>query len=194
MPRFAASRIEELYKLDLRETDGLTGVSDSLSYRVHEAERHLHSGGRWFQLATAPNLPTHAADRIGTNVATPGPFRIDAGNSAWGAWVQILGSTDTPVQVGRVFFDPHQIIVHDTERAAVYYIQVGRGASGADALAAGTYMEFVFNATVQKETGIIQLQTGRAPAGSILWARCLCPGNNTAWFDFYFGIHEYEGV
>jgi hypothetical protein len=193
MPRFAASRIEELYKLDLRETDGLTGVIDSLSYRVHEAERHLHSGGRWLELAAVPNLPTHAADRIGTTVIAPNPFRIDAGNNAWGAWVQILGSTDTPVQVGRVFFDPHQIIVNDTERAAEYYIQIGRGASGADAIANGTYTEFLFNATVQKETGIIELQTGRAPSGSLLWARCLSPGQNTAWFDFFMGIHEYEG-
>jgi hypothetical protein len=41
---------------------------------------------------------------------------------------------------------------------------------------------------------IIPVQTGRAPAGSKLWARCMCPGLDTATVDFYIGIHEYEGV
>lgn len=190
MPRLVSDQTESI---DRKSTDGLTGVSDSLAYRVHEIERHLHSGGRWFELAGVPNLPTHAADRIGTNLAAPSPFRIDAGNLAWGAWLQILGSSDTPIIAGKSFFDPHQFIVDDTERASPYFLQIGRGASGAAALAAGTYAEFVYDASVQKEVGIIHLQTGRAPAGSILWARCACPGQNTGWIDFYFGIHEYEG-
>lgn len=183
----------ELSKIDELATDGLLGISNSLAYRVAEIERHLHSGGRWFELAAVPNLPTHAADRIGTTILSTNPFRIDAGNSDWGTWVQILGSADTPVTVGNEYFDPHQFFLLDTERAATYYVQIGRGASGAAALAAGTYMEFVINATVQVNTSIIELQTGRAPVNSLLWARCICPGQNTAWLDFVYGVHEYEG-
>jgi len=41
--------------------------------------------------------------------------------------------------------------------------------------------------------GITKVQTGRAPAGSKLWARCMCPGQNTGTLDFYLGIHEYVG-
>lgn len=37
------------------------------------------------------------------------------------------------------------------------------------------------------------VQTGRAPAGSLIWMRCMAPGQNTAWMRFYIGIHEYEG-
>lgn len=107
--------------------------------------------------------------------------------------VQILGSSDTPADVGETHFDPHQFIVDSTERAAAYFIQIGRGESGAAALAAGTYSEFVYAAAVAKDTGIIPVQTGRAPVGSKLWARCMCPGQNTGTLNFYFGIHEYEG-
>lgn len=176
-------------KVDELATDGLTGVVDSLAYRVHEIERHLHSGGRWFELAAAATA-THKADRIGSGA---GAFQIDAGNDDWGSWVQILGSDDTPVKSGRVYFDPHQVIIENTERAATYFIQIGRGATGADSLTNDTYAETIYSATVQKDTGVIMMQTGRAPAGSLLWARCKCPGQATATLDFYFGIHEYEG-
>jgi hypothetical protein len=177
-------------KIDDAAVDGLGGVVNSLAYKVAEIERHLHSGARWFEAATTPDGETHTADRIGSG---SGAFQMDAGNDTWGSWIQVLGSTDTPADTGKVYFDPHQFIVEDSERSAVYFIQITRGESGAAGLAAGTYSEFVYSATVQKDTAIIPVQTGRAPAGSKLWARCMCPGQDTATLDFYIGIHEYEG-
>jgi len=187
MPRYTQTSTE---LIDRKTVEGLLGTNNSLAYKVHEIERHLHSAARWFEVAAVPNLTDHAADEIGSG---NGPFRIDAGNDDWGTWVQILGGTDTPTVVGKAYFDPHQFIVDDTERASTYFVRVGRGASGAAALAAGTYTEFVYGASVQKETGIIPVQTGRAPAGSLLWAQCKVPGAVDGWMDFYFGLHEYEG-
>jgi hypothetical protein len=177
-------------KIDDAAVNGLGGVQNSLAYRVGEIEHHLHSGARWFETASVPVGETHVADRIGSG---GGAFRIDAGNLVWGAWVQILGSSDTPTVAGKVYFDPHQIIVEDTEKASTYFVQIARGASGDAGLAAGTYSEFVYGASVQKDTGIIMVQIDRAPVESKLWARCICPGQNTGWFDFYIGLHEYEG-
>jgi len=68
---------DETDKIDLAATDGLTGVSNSLSYRTHEAERHLHSGARWFETAAVPAGETHVADAMGDGA---GAFQIDAGN------------------------------------------------------------------------------------------------------------------
>ena len=178
------------HKIDDLAVDGLEGVSNSLAYRVHEIKRHLHSGGRWFETASVPDGEDHVADRIGDGT---GAFQIDAGNDTWGDWVQVLGADDTPTVVGKTHFDPHQFIVEDTEAAATYFIQITRGASGAAGLAAGTYSEFVYSAALNKNTAIIPVQTGRAPAGSKVWARCMCPGENTSTVDFYIGIHEYEG-
>jgi hypothetical protein len=170
--------------------DGLEGTANSLAYKVEEIERHLHGGARWFEAAASPSGETHVADRIGDG---GGAFQMDAGNDDWGTAIQVLGSDDTPVSSGFAYFDPHQCIVEDTERASTYFIQIARGDSFAAGLAAGQFSEFIYSASVQKEAGIIQVQTGRAPVGSKLWARCKCPGENTGTFDFYIGIHEYEG-
>ena len=176
--------------IDNAATTGLTGTANSLAYRVHEIERHFHSAGRWFGKATAASGEDHVADRIGSN---NGSFQIDAGNSDWGAWVQILGATDTPADTGKLYFDPHELVITAAERTALYYIQIGRGTSGAAALTAGTYTEFALDETDRGGGTIVAVQSGRAPAGSKLWARCMCPGQNTATLDFVIGIHEYEG-
>lgn len=177
-------------KIDNAATSGLTGVADSLAHRVAEIERHIHSAGRWFEKAATPAGETNVADRIGSGA---GAFEIDAGNNDWGSWVQILGSEDTPADTGKVYFDPHEFVVSYAERTGLYYVQLGRGATGAAALLAGTYSEFALDETDRAGGSIISVQTGRAPAGSKLWARCKSPGNDTAKLQFVFGIHEYEG-
>ena len=95
---------QDLKKIDEQATDGLLGTSNSLAYRVHEIERHLHSGGRWFEAAAVPDGEDHVADRIGSGA---GAFEIDAGNDTWGDWTQILGADDTPTVAGKTHFDPH---------------------------------------------------------------------------------------
>ena len=177
-------------KIDDKPTLGLLGGSNSLAYRVHEIERHFHSSGRWFGKATSASGEDHVADRIGSN---NGSFRIDAGNETWGAWVQIMGATDTPADSGKVYFDPHELVITAAERTGIYYIQIGRGTSGAAALAAGTYTELALDMTDRAGGSIVNVQSGRAPAGSKLWARCMCPGQDTATIDFLIGLHEYEG-
>ncbi len=185
------ARVNYNAQLDNAATLGLLGTHDSLSYRVHEAERHLHSAGSWFGTAAVPSGETHVADRIGPGID---PFVIDAGNNDWGSWVQILGSSDTPARTGLAYYDPHEILIEDTEHnTATYFIQFTRGASGAVGYAAGHYTEFVIGSDGARFKGITRVQTGRAPAGDKLWARCLCPGQNTSEIDFYMGIHEYEG-
>ena len=182
---------DETDKIDGAATDGLTGVSNSTAYRIHEAERHFHSFERWFELAAVPAAETHRADRIGGG---NGPFVIDAGNDDWGAWVQILGSADTPAEAGMVKFDLHRIEISATERNFTYFIQIGIGASGAAALSAETFTEAVFQpASNQVDSGPVVIQTRRADAGTKAWARCMCPGQNTATMSLYFGIHEYQG-
>jgi len=180
----------ETNKIDGEAVDGLLGVHNSLAYKVTEIERHFHSSGRWFEKATTPNGTIHVADRIGVGA---GPIRIDAANNDWGAWVQVLGSTDTPIKVGNAYFDPHQVVIDDVERANAYFVQFARGDTGDAGFTAGNYTEFVYDAASNKDTAIIHVQTGRAPAGSLLWARCKITGVDTGWMDFYFGLHEYEG-
>jgi hypothetical protein len=178
-------------KIDNAPTDGLLGTVDSLAYRVHEIKRHLHSNERWYGVATVPNGEIHVADRIGVGINA---FQIDAGNNNWGSWLQVLGSSDTPADTGNVYFDGHRIQIEAAEKTETYFVQFSAGATAAAGLAALTYTEFVYRPeTVQGKPAPIVIQTRRTAVGIKLWARCLCPGQNTATLDFYFAIHEYEG-
>jgi len=179
-------------KIDNRETDGLSGVHNSLAYRTNEIERHFHSYERWAGAAAIPNAEIHVADNI---LTIPAAFQADGGNLTWGAWLQVLGSSDTPVIAGSAYFDPHRFMVTDAEHDdTTYLFQVAFGASGAAALAAGAYTEGVFHTTGNKVGAAPAfIQTRRIAAGTKAWVRICAVGQNTGTLDFYFGLHEYEG-
>lgn len=179
-------------KIDGAATDGLDGTYDSLAYRVAEIGRHLHGWERWFGEAVSPDGEDHVADRIGNTVTA---FQLDGGNDTWGAWVQLLGPDDTPADAGMAYYDAHRLMVVAAENAnSAYLIQIAAGASGADALAAGTYTEVVYHpATVQADEFPLDVLMRRRAAGTKLWARCWDVGQNTGTLDFFLGIHEYEG-
>lgn len=179
-----------LEKIDNYATLGLLGTNNSLAYRVHEIERHFHSYERWYELAGTPDGEVHRADAAGLG---GGYFEIDAGDSSvtptWGAWVQILGSTDTALT-----YDLHRLSFVAAERNLAYVVQIAFGAVAADAYTAGTYTESVFvPASNVLDTGPVDVQTRRHSAGTKAWARCICPTQNTGYLRFRFGMHFYEG-
>lgn len=182
----------ETDKLDALATDGLNGTPDSVAYRVAEIERHLHSAESWFEVAVSPDGDTNGGDRIGEG---NGAFQADAGNDDWGDWVLVLGSSDTPARPtpAKAYFDPHRIEVVDTERAATYFIQIGRGVTHTTIITNGTYTEVVYTAVTNKDSSPVDVGSGRAPTGSKVWVRVMCPDQDTGTLDFFFGIHEYEG-
>ena len=165
--------------VDEVESLGLEGVHDSVGYRIAEIERHFHSYERWFGLTGVQN--------------TLAPFVMDSGNNTWGAWIPVLVAGSTPAIAGSVYYDPHRVMVVATERTTVYRIQMGFGASGAAALAAGTYTSFTYiSASNQIDSGPIDIHARRQPVGTPCWARCW-NASDTGTFSFLVGIHEYEG-
>lgn len=180
-------------KVDEVAVNGLEGVEDSLAYKVAELERHAHSWERWFGAAVVPAGETHVADRISD---TNAPFQMDAGNDTWGAWVQILGSTDLPVVVGRVKYDTHKLVFTDAEKSGkIHKLQIAFGESGAVALSAQTLTELVFfsSQAFPGEASPIRLQSRRQNVDTKIWARIWVIGENTGTVDFFYGLHEYEG-
>lgn len=176
--------------MSLQKTQ-VTIISEILE-EVIEIETHLHSNERWFEKAAIPDGEIHVADRIGT-VGGNGAFQIDAGNNAWGAWIQVLGSSDTPADLGKVKFDVHRLEISAAERNAIYFIQMAAGETGAAALAAGNVTEFVIKPlSNQIDSGPIMVQSKRTEAGTKIWVRCMCPGQDTGTLDFFPGIHEYD--
>ena len=181
----------EIDKIDFLRTNGLLGVNNSLAYRTHEIERHFHSNERWFGAAVVPAGTTHVADRIGVGVVA---FTIDAGNNNWGNWLQVLGSTDTPADPGNVEMDAHRLLVTNAERNATYFVQFAAGVTGVAGLAALTFTEITFQPlSNQIDSAPLNMQSRRALCGTNIWARCMCPLQDTAQLSFFVAIHEYEG-
>lgn len=173
------------------DIDFNTGTLSEILDDTCEIDRHNHHNERWFELAGTPDGEAHVAVRIG-DADGEGSFQIDAGNDTWGVWVQILGSSDTPADPQMDEFDFHKIQITASERTSTYYIQIAFGEDTTTALANNNYTEFPFTpAAVAGRPVPIEIESEHHVATTKAWARCQCPGQNTATLDFIIGIHEY---
>lgn len=179
-------------KIDNLATDGLSGVSNSLSFRVEELEKHFHNVEKWFGAAAVPSGEIHTADEMDGAIA---PFQLVAGNNDFNAtWTQILGSSDLPVMPGMTKADAHRILVTTTNSTNAFVIQIVIGESSdiAAKLLAKDYNVVPFiSATNNADSGITDIISKRITAGTKVWARCACVGANGTNINFYIGIHEY---
>lgn len=179
-------------KLDSAPADGLLGVNGSIAYRIDEMHDHIHNYERWLGAAAVPNGEIHVADSI---IISKTAFVVDAGNDTWGPWLQILGSDDTPQITGQVKYDSHRftIVQHQTNNST-HSIQIGAGESGAAALSAGVYTEFIARmGGGNSRIDPMEIKLKRQNAGTKLWIRNWAHGVSTSTLSFFFGIHEYEG-
>lgn len=156
---------------------------------TEEINRHNHHNEIWFETAAVPSGELHIADRIGLG---SGSFQIDAGNDDWGDWVQILGSSDTPIDPQTDELDFHSLLVTDAEVNDTYYIQFAFGEDTTNALANNKFTEFPYDpVSAAGRTSPVIIASEHQIKTTKIWARCKCPGQNTATLDFIFGIHEY---
>lgn len=152
---------------------------------------HLHRYDRWFETAASPDGEDHVADRLGDG---GGSFQIDAGNDDWGAWVQILGATDTPIEAGKTAFMLHTVMIVGSERAEEnHFLQISYGATAAAGLAAGSYTESVFKPwSTSSESSPMVVSAEDISSGTKVWARVKVPGQDTGTVNFFFGLHEHD--
>lgn len=194
MPTHIQQAKEELSKIDSLVTNGLTGVSNSLAYRVHEIERHFHGRERWFG---------KSADQSGTDWAADNltPFRAISGTNAYGSDANdealVLGTSDTPAIAGNVRFDLHRIMMVNASSQTTYKLRLVYGSGTmADAITAGQYSEIVILAdpsAQQVPHEVIEIMMPRGYCGvTKVWIQAWNATNN-AWIDFLVGLHEYEG-
>lgn len=169
-----------------------TPLAKNTNEEVKEIERHLHNREKWFGLAAVPSGETHRADRMVGGIQ---PFVLTAGNDDFGAWVQILGSDDTPVSDGMIKFDAHRFLIDGTDSTLPYLIQVATGESAdlAAKIAAEEFTEAPYiSGTNNNDSGVEEVMTIRPLVGEKIWARIVTIGANGSTLGFYFGIHEYQ--
>lgn len=176
-------------RIDALATDGLAGVSDSLAARVHEIEKHLHSRARMW----GSNGAATETNAIAATVSVP--FVAVSGNDAWGAAIPICGTADDPTGIGYPKYDPHLILVTDTDHNTPYRFRIvyGQGTSAA-AIAADQWSEEMFiTAGGPFSSGVpLQFQMPRVTVGWKLWAQVWNTTNGSN-VDFYWGEHPYVG-
>ena len=186
----AKSKASTDYIVDLA-TGGLGTTTGSLAYGVAEIDRHLHSYARFFEAASSPSGETHIADELGYGA---GPFQINAGDNDFGAWVQVVGSSDTPFAPGQEFYDFHELQIEGTGKTSTYIIQISFGETGDQGIASKTYSTRPYTPqTNQIDSSSILTQAKRQPVGAKVWMRCKCRGETSGTLDFVIGFHEYEG-
>lgn len=192
----AAAEAAEDYaqKIDSLAVNGLTGVSNSLAYKVHEIERHFHGRERWFGKLAVQTATDWAADTLT-------PYRAISGNNAYGSDANdealVLGTADTPAIAGNVRFDLHRIMMVGASSQTAYKLRIVYGTGTmADAITAGQYSELVIMSdpsAAQVPHDVFEVMMPRGTCGSTqVWVQAWNASNN-ATIDFLVGEHEYEG-
>lgn len=123
------------------------------------------------------------------------PFQLVAGNNTFGNWVQVLGSSDTPIQAGKTRFDLHRVLVTGTNSTRTFIIQIisGESADFAAKLTAEDFDEFPYiSSSNNNDSGISDIIDKRGHAGDKVWMRCADVGGNGTNINLYIGLHEYD--
>ena len=138
---------------------------------VVEIDTHLHSPERWLGAKAVPTATVFAE-------ANETSYQIDSGNTVFGAWLQILGTDDTPVIADKAYFDFHRVLITDVEETTTYRIQFAHGADADVAVAAGDYTEVIIKFGVgQVKPTPFDVQNERLAAGEEVRAVALAVAN-----------------
>lgn len=168
------------------ESDAVA-VAGSLAYEVLEIEHHLHNKGYWWG-STGADTETNAID---ANVNTP--YVAVSGNNTWGTAIPVCGTSDNPVATGDTKFDPHLILVTDSEHSTPYRLRFiyGEGTSAA-AISAAQMSEVMFITASGPflSGGPVDFIMPRITVGWKMWAQ-VWNATNTSEVDFFWGAHGY---
>ena len=185
-------------KIDDLAVNGLSGIRNSLAYKVEELEKHFHSRERWFGIS---------ADQAGadwnesvSDASMPDIFTAISGNDTYGAdandEAKVIGTGDTCGITGMTKFDLHRIVIIDASATTFYILRIVYGSDTlANNITAGQYSEVVF----QRNTGAgeahgtpLAIQMPRLTWGTDkVWIQAKNTTDN-ADVDFFFGLHCYK--
>lgn len=185
---------ENVRKIDSSAAIGLSGVFNSLAYRVHEIEKHFHNRERWFGKLGVQTATDWAENNLS-------PYRAISGNNDYGAdandEAKVIGTADTPVIAGMVKYDVHRLLVVASSSATIWKLRVVYGSGTmANAIAAGQYSTVMgrYDEAVGASPGDpLEIMIPRLASGvDQVWIQGW-NGTDNATIDFFVGLHEYEG-
>ena len=188
--------IPETNKIDNAVTLGMSGVNNSLAYRVHEIEKHFHSAERWLGVS---------ADQTGSNWAlenTLNSYQAISGNGVFGAdandEAKVIGIDDGKyTSDDMVKFDLHRFFFEEISADNPFIIRIVWGTGTmADAIANNCFSTFMVqnNPTGNKAGGVpVDIMMPRKTWGTDqVWVQTKS-ATDDATVDFFVGVHEYIG-
>lgn len=176
----------------------ITDLNDSTQTQIDDIETlsnkidtEPHAPERFCGLNSSPSFPTTAAD---FNTMTP--YQATSGNDDWGAWLHIIGSTDTPVISGKDTYDIHEVEISSVSTAAFTRMQIGWDATTTTAiLSNNTYTEVVYQPSgvgINISAAPIGIRMPDLDVGVLMFVRVWMDGQNAATVDFFVGTHEFD--
>jgi len=157
---------------------------------IYEAEHHLHNNETWYGVHSSVSASVNEGEAWSIT-----PFVSTSGlDGVFGAWVPLLGTSDTPFRSGKVKYDPHRIDIIDTNASKKpHLIQFTWGLTdAATAFAALDYTGFWSAPEKDGKVSPLAIICPRITAGYKLWLRHLIIGDDSKTMTFYPGIHEYK--
>jgi hypothetical protein len=179
-------------KVDSAATLGSSSVVGSLAHQLTRVHNRCFNRIRWLGAAVTPVGETHVADRISAGGT---PFSVVSGNNAFGNWVQMVGSADTPLFTGSTWFHVHEFAITNTASTAdllFHAISAPDAAYIPALLAANQYSEIFYKASsATADTGVHPTTVPLLPVGYKVWIRVFARGANNVTVSAYLGISEY---
>lgn len=168
-------------KIDRFVTDGLAGVPNSLAYRVHEIESHLHSEQFCYGNDGANNFEENSLD----------PFIITAGNSeAFGTELQIHDGTIIEGGDPTKKFDLNTAYVTlSSSNDNNYCVEIYCGTSTFGAATRNSSFYYRTGANSAEVVPIV-FQSKRQICNCKIWIRCKCETDG-ATLSLLFECHTY---
>jgi hypothetical protein len=183
---------QQVNKIDLLATAGISSTTNSLAHLLGRLNYRAFNRSRFIGPALVPNGEIHVMDRIS---AGAGPYSITSGNNTWGAWVQVLGSADTPIFVGSLFFNIKRFCITNTASTADLILQsvTAADAAGIPAMIALDYYSegFYKASSATADTNLMEMTSPIIPVGTKIWTRLWAKGANNITASGYMEIEEF---
>lgn len=191
---------QNIAKIDNLAVNGLSGVSNSLAYKVHEIEKHFHNDERWYGSSGDISGANPCAKSV-SDAGMPDMFYAISGNDTYGAdandeaFVWGLADTLSVGGVSQVKLDLHDIFITASTITTIWYLRVVYGTGTlADAIAAGQYSEVPVVADAAQNGSIDMILPFMMPRITIgthkLWIQAKSTTDN-ATIGFLVGLHGY---
>ena len=178
-------------KIDDAATNGLTGTSNSLAYRVHEIEKHFHGIERWYGSDGDNTMST-------ANNHTPFVLTSHAANpNDWGTAVKLSGTASADILaadfggVTPVKYDLHRIMI--TAVSAVDNLYVLQIYDNDPATTGVLITEVPIKVgSLHADMVAVDVQMPRQAMTTVLYGRLKSEAANKT-LSFTIGIHIYQG-